>query len=358
MSGNGAIRCIALLLMGLCLAGADPRPGIIQLSDGTSWTGDIQLIPGGTLQVHDGTVVKTIDLVRIRSLRLSAAKEHLERNFRMPEAGKAFREEVGDPYPVREFATKVELIDGSSIAGHLMTTAMTIDVVLPDAKADDPPVRHKVILPAKLQGKPGEGFQTLVFPALIRFTDQASASAAATRLQLIGGDAEELSVLTRDGLAVLATQRNADGTFSIEPALGAGMFLALRSKAGISVGWPRAGDAGLQGRIAEALKDANDFFDERVLLGTWRPEGSNDAYALLRLARRAAVVDIPTKPWGVEIWRWHIEDNGARVMIAGRGKLFRGMAATAAEIPEVTLSISLWNPGEKAGTLQIGGAAR
>jgi hypothetical protein len=348
------------MALAMGLQAAEPRPGDIQLSDGTSWIGAIALIPGGSLQVHDGSNVKTIDVVRIRSLRMRATKEHLERNFRMPEAGKAFREEVGEPYPVREFTTDIELVDGTAISGHLTTTAMTIDVTAPDAKADDPPTRHKVILPAKLQGKPGEGFATLVFPAVIRFNDQPAVgpAAAATRLEIAGAETLDLSVLTRDGLAVLSCERSALGAFAIEPALGAGMFLAVRGPSGIVVGWPGSGDAALKARLVEALKDANDFFDERIVIGVWRPDGSNDAFSLLRLARRGVVVDSPEKPWGVEIWRWHLEGDGGRVMLAGRGKLFRGMAATPTEVPPVTLSTSLWNPEEKGGVLRVGGIGK
>lgn len=355
---HSALHLALLLGCALCLQGADARPGDIQLSDGTTWSGDIALIPGGTLQVHDGKDVKTVDVVRVRALHMQASKEHLERNFRMPEAGKAFREEVGDPYPVREFTTRIELIDGSTISGHLTTTAMTIDVAEPGSKADDPPTRHKVILPAKLQGKPGDGFAALVFPARIRFSDQPLASASATKIEIAGSENVELSVLTRDGLAVLDSVKTAPGAFTIEPALGAGMFLAIRMKDGIQVGWPPGGDAALTQQLVAALKDANDFFDERLVIGVWRPEGGTDAFTVLRLARRGEVVDSPTKPWGVEIWRWHIEDNGGRVMLAGRGKLFRGMAASPTEVPEVTLSTSLWNPPEKGGTLQVGGSAK
>jgi hypothetical protein len=348
----------ALLVLGALLPAAEPRPGTIQLSDGTSWSGEIALIPGGALLLHDGNNVKTIDVARLRALRMTVAKEHLERNFRMPEAGKAFREETGDPYPVRELSTQIELLDGSTISGHLGTTAMTIDVQPADAKPDDPPERHKVILAAKLQGKPGEGFNTLVFPALIRFSDQPAAAAAATRLQLVGGDAEELAVLTRDGLAALAAQRTAPGAFTIEPAFGAGMFLATRSGNRVRVGWPSAVDAALSERLALALKDASDFFDDRQILGVWHSEGASEAFTVVRLVRRGAVVDSPTKPWGVEIWRWHLEDGGGRVMLAGRGKLFRGEYSNDQGQPAVSLSTSLWNPAEKAGTLQVEEAGR
>ncbi len=350
----------AQLVLGTLLAAAEPRPGTIQLSDGTSWSGEIALIPGGALLLHDGTNVKTIDVVRLRALRLTVAKEHLERNFRMPEAGKAFREETGEPYPVRELSTQLELIDGSTISGHLGTTAMTIDVAAAGAgaKPDDPPERHKVILPAKLQGKPGEGFATLVFPALVRFSDQPAAATAATRLQLLGGDAEELAALTRDGLAVLAARRSAPGAFTIEPALGAGMFLAIRSGNRIRVGWPSTSDAGLSERLALALTDASDFFDDRRIIGAWRLEGASEAFTLVLLVRRGAVVDSPAKPWGVEIWRWHLEEGGGKVLLAGRGKLFRGEYRDAPGLPAVTLSTSLWNPVEKAGTLLVEEAGR
>jgi hypothetical protein len=360
----------ALLALGALLSAqlgaAEPRPGMIQLSDGTSWSGDIALIPGGALLLHDGTNVKTIEVARVRAVRMQAAKEHLERNFRMPEAGKAFREETGEPYPVRELSTQIELIDGSTISGHLGTTAMTIDVAAAatdananaNAKADDPPQRHKVLLPAKLQGKPGEGFNVLVFPALIRFTDQPAAAGAATRVQLLGGDADELAVLTRDGLAVLLAERTAAGAFTVEPAFGAGMFLALRSGNRIRVGWPSAAEPALHERLAQALTDASDFFDGRQILGVWHREGASEAFTVVRLVRRGAVVDSPAKPWGVEIWRWHLEDGGSRVMLAGRGKLFRGMAADEQGEPVVTLSTSLWNPVEKAGTLMVEEAGR
>ncbi len=337
------------------LVGEDARPGSVQLSDGTAFSGAVALIPGGSLQLHDGKKVKSIDFARVRELRLLPGQEHLEKNFRMPEAGKAFREEVGEPYPVRELAAQIELLDGSTITGHLGTTALTVDITAADAKPDDPPQRRKVILPAKQQGKPGEGFAVLVYPQRIRFSDGGGAAAAPTRLHLASGDVESLAVLSRDGLAVLDSQRTGPGLFTFESPLGAAVFLAVRAKLRIAVGWPAPGDPALSGVIAQGVKDASDFFDDRVLLGAWRPEGASDAFALVRLYRRGEAVDSPERPWHVEIWRFHLGDDG-KVMLAGRGNLFRGVTANDQGLPTVTLSPALWSAHERDGEWLVEGS--
>ena len=336
-------------------AAEEPRPGTVQWSNGETVTGAIAPVPGTTLQFHDGKTLLTLDFARLRELRLVPEKETLERQFRMPEAGKAFREESGAPYPLRQFKVQVVLTSGETANGHLYTAAFTVDPGGSDDPAAPPVPRRKVILLAKQQGKPGDAFSSLVYPSRISFSDAGAAPAQPLAVRVADPAVEELAAVTRDGLALLESTRTMPGRFSIASGLGAELFLATRAGTRITVGWPAA-DPLLVARMTTALSDAADFFDDRRLLGVWRAEGALDVFTLVLLWRRSAVTGAPGHPWQVGLMRWHRESDepAARVMLAGRGELFRGLAETAAELPQVTCSAAMWQPPVVAGELVVG----
>ncbi len=332
----------------------EPRPGTVQWSNGEAVTGAIAPVPGTTLQFHDGRTLLNLDFTRLRELRLVPEKETLERQFRMPEAGKAFREESGAPYPLRQFKVQVVFTSGETASGHLYTAAFTVDPGGSDDPAAPPVPRRKVILPAKQQGRPGDAFATLVYPSRISFSDAGAAPAQPLAVRVADPAVEEFAAVTRDGLALLESTRTMPGRFAIASGLGAELFLATRAGTRITVGWP-AGDAALTARMTTALADAADFFDDRKLLGAWRQEGSLDLFTLVLLWRRSAVTGAPGHPWQVGLMRWHLESDeaGARVMLAGRGEVFRGLAETAADLPQVTCSAALWQPPIVGGELVV-----
>src|SRR5208283_1859805 len=136
-------RVCLILALALAVSAAEPRPGTVTMSNGETFTGMVSPIAGATLQFHDGTNLRILDFARLRELRLIPDKEEMVKHFRMPEPGKAFKEELGQPYPLRTLKAQVMLTDGETLHGHLYFTALVVEpVVAADADpAQAPPPR-------------------------------------------------------------------------------------------------------------------------------------------------------------------------------------------------------------------------
>jgi hypothetical protein len=339
-----------LILLTVVASSAEPRPGTVQLSNGEVISGAIALVSGGELKFHDGKTLFTLDFATLRELRLLPEKEELVRHFRMPEPGRAFREEIGKPYPLRTLKAQAVLGSGVELRGHLYVTALVVETAAPASDpAGDGGSRRKIILPAKQQGEEGTALVELVYPIRIAFADVAAGSNPASgRMTVrISGGADELGAAARDGLAALTTTKAADGSFQVDSPLGTALILAARRGANVVVSWPgptqvAAGEDDLTRRMATAVTEAKDYFDDRRLVGVWRPEGGDEVFTLVLLVRRAPGTNGPRQPWHVDVWRWRLDPDGARMLLAGRVTLLRGLAGKVEEPPAVARSMALW----------------
>jgi hypothetical protein len=336
----------------IAVAGAaEPRPGTVQLSNGESLFGVIALVPGGELKFHDGKTLLTLDFATLRELRLLPEKEELVRHFRMPEPGRAFREEIGQPYPLRTLKAQAVLGGGVELRGHLYVTALIIENA-------DPGSRRKIILPAKQQGAEGTALAELVYPVRIAFAD-ANAPQEPGRLTVrLAGGAAEMGAAARDGRAALTVAKAADGSFHVDSPLGTALILAARRGVTVIVSWPgatpggAADDEALTRRMDAALTEAKDYFDDRRLIGVWRPGGGDDVFTLLRLVRRAPGTNGPNQPWHVDVWRWRLDPDGARMLLSSRVTLLRGLAGKIEEPPAVARSTALWAAAAVDGVIE------
>ncbi len=301
-----------LLLLMLC-AVLDAADGTVTFSDGTAWTGTIALASGAKLTLHDGKAVRTLDPAQVAELVFAPRAESMERAFSMPEPGKPIRVETGEPYPLRQLAVRVRLGDGTSLAGNLYATALT--VLVGEEK-------RKLPLPSKQRGKPGQRLDQLVYVQQVRFGDVAEAGAKRLRVHAAAND--ELGAAALDGLVPL---RIADGT--VDDPLASPVVWAMRVGAQAAVGWG-GDDVALRPRIQAAADQLDDFFDRKEVVAA--RQAGDDVLSLMRLARERHTTDGPSRPWHVEVWRWRLD--GERSLIAGRVCLLRG---TDGKPPELVL---------------------
>jgi len=334
------------VLMGIVshLASAqEPRPGLVQFSNGETVAGQISLTPGADLKVVNGTTLSTLTLDKVQEIRLAAEEETLEQKWRFPVAGQTRKEKWGAPYPVRHLRATVVLGNGQTVAGHLYTTVLYVE---------GPEKNQKIILEAKQRGQEGTTFQSLVYPASVRFTDAAVAPESRIRLQT--GLTGTIVALTRGALVRL--EANGD---QLPSPLGAELFVAVQTATNIMVGWPRS-ERGEPAENAEAitkavraaLPDVRDFFDVLGLHGVWRDPVTGDVYSLMLLERRGATTlnAERSQPWRCEVWRWKFVDEEKKLLVAGRNYFFRGIVARGEPAPAVTASLQLWNL-HKSGNL-------
>ena len=323
---------VFLVLIGIVsqLARADDsRPGVVQFSNGDTVAGQISLTPGAELKVVDGTTLSTLTLDKVQEIRLAPEEETLEQKWRFPVAGQTRKEKWGAPYPVRHLNATVVLGDSKTVTGHLYTTVLYVE---------GPEKNQKVILEAKQRGKEGETFQSLIYPASVKFTDAAVATESTIRLQT--GMKGALVALTRGALVRLEAHGD-----RLPSPLGAELFVAVQNEAGITVGWPADKDEAMAKIVRDALPDVRDFFDVLGLQGVWRDPTTGDVYSLMLLERRGATTlnAERSQPWRCEVWRWKFEDEEKKLMVAGRNYFFRGIIARSEHAPAVTMLPKLWN---------------
>ncbi len=319
-----AAFAMSLLLLLLALSAQAGRPGTIAFSDGSVAEGDITLTPGSSLTLHDGKAPHTVPLESVREIRFTPEKEALERAWRFIEAGQTKKEEWGEPYPVRHLSASLQLQDKTGWAGHLHTLPLYVTVT---------GVTTRIVILAKQRGKPGETLASLVYPLSIRFDDPAGSSNRMARLTLIPEAVPAdttLCALTRGSLVRLPGKRK-DGTgpFLIDAPLGAPLFVAVKNGDLIRAGWTNAAAPEVDAAIRQAVAAARDFFDQRQVLGVWQAPGENDVYALLDLVRtgQTTLDGAKSQPWRLEIWRFKMDPDSHKLMIAARNWFFRGITA-------------------------------
>ena len=337
------VRALVFGCLLSCLAGTCPvraREAIVQFSDGEMIRGEISLTRGTELKLHTGTGLSSVGLDRVREIRFEPEKEKMEQKWRFVEAGRTRKEKWGASYPVRHIRATLVPADGRAVTGHLYTTVMYVE---------NDEGTSKVILRAKQKGKGGDTFADLVYPVRVRFQQDAHDRVGAVRLKRAQPGRIELAALTHGSLLRL-TGRPLEETGEIEipSALGAGLFLAIRSNGVIRVGWPAQEDPALSRRVREGLESARDFFDGRQLLGVHRAD--NDVYSLVMLTRKGktSLDSEKSQPWRLGIWRWR-QNEDERLMVAGRGYFFRGITAVAADSPRVLLCPEIWEIELKDG---------
>ena len=338
------------VLMGIVshLASAqEPRPGLVQFSNGETVTGQLSLTPGAELKVVNGTTLSTLTLDKVQKIRLAPEEETLEQKWRFLVAGQTRKEKWGAPYPVRHLRATVVLGNGETMAGHLYTTVLYLE---------GPEKNQKIILEAKQRGQEGATFQSLVYPASVRFTDVAFAAESRIRLQT--GLPGTIVALTRGALVRLEASGD-----QLPSPLGAELFVAVQTASNIMVGWPRSerGEPAetndvITKAVRDALPDVRDFFDVRELHGVWREPITGDVYSLMLLERRGATTlnAERSQPWRCEVWRWKFADEDKKLLVAGRNYFFRGIVTRGEPAPAVTTSLPLWNLHKSGETWKAG----
>ncbi|MDA3961425.1 MAG: hypothetical protein PF961_11590 [Planctomycetota bacterium] len=306
---------LALASFGVALEAAEPN-GLVQWSNGEEDTGDLSFAPGVTLKLHDGSVRHRIEPSQVAELRLRPEKEELLRRWRFLEPGKPAKEEIGEPKPTRTLAADLTLIDGRELSGHLFTTM----AILRNEAG-----KQRVLIPAKQQGDEGTALNALIYPQRMVF---APFTQGHGHKVVVTGHA---IALTRPGLARLGIN---DGTLHAGAATA--VFLARIADDAVHVSWPNGDHTALQQRLQNELNQIDDFFDDRRISLAW--SASDDTrYSVVMLQRSGVATG--SKPWRIEIWRWHHDAIDDRYLIAGRGWLARGLGAP----PQIHADPALWN---------------
>jgi hypothetical protein len=324
-----------LLLLALHLPSLAGRPGTISFSDGTTAEGEISLTPGYTLTLHDGKNPHSIALESIREIRFAPEREERVKAWRFKVAGQAAKEEWGEPYPVRHLEATVLLREGERWTGHLHTLPLYVTAT---------GATQRIVIQAKQRGDPGDSLDSLVYPLSLRFEDAAAASNRLARLSLLPdpGPGASVCALTHGTLVRLPGRRSSPGEpYLIDAPLGAPVFVAIQDGGALTAAWSNPAEPELAAFVTQAVGDARDFFDQRTVLGVRREQ--DQVYALVSLVRTGhTTLDArASQPWRLEIWRFKMEPESRKLLLAARNWFFRGITEPGKPPQPVTVKSGL-----------------
>ncbi len=330
------IAVVAVVCVPCAMRADDAAPrGAVSFSDGMRIEGKVLTKPDTKLSIDAGGV-KEFRLSEVVEIANTPAKEEMERAWRFKEAGKTEKEFFGEPYPLRYLTAEVSLTDGRKLKGSLK--AVPIDLL------DDAGKKRKVILLSKQRGEAGTSFEALVYPRTVTFTWAVSSGGKTLTVQIsqkYRSAKTELSTLGKPGLLNLTVKATGEGNYVIEGDVKDGIFAAVKTADAIVAAWPSSSvDGETTRKVAAALADLRDFFDQKTILGVAKGAGRGELYTLLLLARegKTTLDASDNSPWRLEVWRWKGgSDEDDKLAVVGRGCLFRGIGPADVKPPPVTL---------------------
>ena len=314
-------------------------------SNGRTWEGKVELGDSATVRLHDGRRVRSWGLDEVAEISFVPDTQNMERAWVFKEAGKTAKEFSGEPYPTMEFRSSIALRNGETVRGHLLTTVF----YLTGSNRTE-----KLVLKYKLRGPEGQAYTDLVYAAQIRMDAGRGGSGdpslplglrACRVLVTVAGVGEqvELALVSRARMQEAEVRRTSTNAFQVTLD-GGDIVPAVRTGGRIAVGWGGEATPAARGRIAQGLRDLQDFFDDRHLLAIAQdPADETTCHTLLLLSRAArTTMDGPnTQPWRLEVWKWRLGAEASDITAAARCVLFRGIRAPDAPLPEIELDCGL-----------------
>jgi hypothetical protein len=252
--------------------------------------------------------------------------------FYFPNAGQTTQVKTGEVYPIRYLQTEITLADGKIIEGHLFTTTVYVET-------DD--ATEKVVLMAKQTGANGEKLADLVYPTLIRFDADAS-SAGSSQIDLTQAGFVPLHppvMIALPDLTLSPMEQTAGKSIWTVPVENPEQLLfSVEAVDGIHVAWPGAeADPSSQQVVEDALKVMQDFYDTRMLLGSFVGGDGSDIYSLVMMKRVGATYGFTGDriPWSLVILRWKYDPEQKKVTLLNRVALATGRAENNSPLPAV-----------------------
>jgi hypothetical protein len=330
----------------------DARTGAVEWSDGHKLAGAISLTPGKSLRLFTGTGQVSLSLDEVKEIRFKPEKEEMWEGFYFPNAGQATQVKTGEVYPIRYLQTQITLANGQVVEGHLFTTTLYVET-------DD--ATEKIVLMAKQTGANGQKLADLAYPTLICF-DAGAAIAGSSQIDLTQAQFVPLHppvILVQPDLAQPPMEQAPGKPIWTVPVVDPGKIIfAVEAGDGIHVAWPLGAYVGnsitktsagpLPGPLAEVdpmiriavkvgLRDMQDFYDTRTLLGSFAGRDGADIYSLVMMKRleKTYTLSADKIPWSLVILRWKYDLEQKKVTLLNRVPLATGRAENNAPLPAV-----------------------
>lgn len=316
------MRTLALCSLGLGLAlGLSLLPGraeeeaaaVVVFSDAAAASGTLRLYGSRPLTIAPtgSDYQRQVRLADVAAIAHRPETATLERPWTFKENGLNEKLYFEGEYPLLNFRTTIDLVDGSRLEGHLL--AAVFELRDPDGG------KRKVFLQRQLKGRKGQQLADLVYPVAIRFPEHqpAAARGLSGRLEGAGKLFSATAVDLEREQVVFA--RVAGTGFDFGPLLPGRYDLCLATDTSVLLGLGDAAPAAAagpplqDGDLAAARKVfplADDFFRDRWLLTL---AGNRSFAKAVVYSRRADYYEADKFTpggwlWHLEVWRWHFAE--------------------------------------------------
>ncbi len=281
------VLALGVLVACRAAAGAEWRPAVVRLSDGTTVTGSLY-IPNDSIQIYDAARRRryTLRPAELKRLETIIERQGLEERWLFRQSGLDDKVRTGRYYPVREYRTRATFHDGRQVSGHVI--AKTVHVRTEDR-------RLRYILRHKHEGDVGQHLGDLVYVRSIDFLGEGAGASGSIEgaLTLPAGETlRRVVAINREKLfSAEAAVNPASGRFRVENCTEGEYDLAVVTDRAIYLHFGREADedagrlnAEQVAEIQEWVDRLRDFFhSQTVLYAAGNPER---AFALVRQERR------------------------------------------------------------------------
>jgi hypothetical protein len=289
-------------------------PAVVTFSDGTTLAGDLSVIGSRPLTLvplgeNRQRMVLFSDILSIDHL---IETNSMERPWVFKESGKAEKVYLDGQYPLMNFKTRVALVSGSALTGHVISAAMTL-------KSDEG--SKKIFLQRQIKGTTEQTLADIVYVSNIRMTANALEGGGPISGSVEGfGRVESVTALDNERGEILFARIAQDNRFNFGTLLPGSYDLCVLTDTHVLVGHSDAvpsgaagGGALQEGDLAAINKKfplADDFFNDRWIL---RLRGNRSFTKALVYQRRDKFYEAEKWTpggflWHLEIWSWHLAD--------------------------------------------------
>ena len=291
---------------------------VVTLSDGTALSGDLSMIGSRPLTMvpfgqDRQRMFRFSDIITINH---EVEASSMERPWTFKEAGKADKVYLDGHYPLLNFKTRISLINGTVVTGHLISAVMTLK---------DDEAQQKIFLQRQIKGSLEQKLADVVFVNSIRMTGNALAGGGIIKGHVEGfGSVCSVTALDNEREQILTAKVTKDNQFDFGTVLPGTYDLCVLTDTHALTGHSDATPSNMTGdtlqdsdlaAINQKFPLADDFFNDRWIL---RLQGNRSFAKALIYKRRADYYEAEKWTpggflWHLEVWSWHFADPDWKV---------------------------------------------